>query len=271
MHDITTDMKEKILFLFQHAMDPTLIIILLIITGIVSGLLNTLASGGSVITMPVLIFLGVPSTVANGTNRIPILAGSLTAVISFWHKGILALDESIRLAIPTMAGAAIGALIASYLKVETMTAVVVGVTIISLGILLFNPRKLILNPPEKAIEVTNRGMLLFFLVGIWAGFIIIDTATFLLLGLILVVGFEIIRANAVKNFLLLGISGISLGIFIIRGEVNLVYGIIICIGSIVGSYIGSILATKEEIKVWIFYLLIAAVLLEMVHFLQMYL
>jgi uncharacterized protein len=251
-------------------MDDSIIIPLLIVTGIIAGLLNTLASGGSIITMPVLMMLGVPSNVANGTNRIPIIAGSLTAVVSFWQKGILALDESLRLSLPTIAGAAIGALVASYLKVETMTAVVIGVTFLSLGVLFMNPKKLILNPPKRELEITTRGMILFFLIGIWAGFIIIDTATFLLLGLILVVGFELIRANAVKNFLLLGIGGVSLGIFLIRGEVNIVYGLIICAGSIVGSYFGSILAARESVKVWIYYLLIAAVILELVHFLQLY-
>jgi uncharacterized membrane protein YfcA len=252
-------------------MDTTLLVILLILTGIASGLLNTLASGGSVITMPVLIFLGVPATVANGTNRLPIIAGSLTAVASFYRKGVLAIDESLRLAIPTTAGAAIGAGIASCLSVAGMTMVVVGVTVLSLVVLFLNPKKLLLSAPEKPVEITPQGMLLFFLIGIWAGFIIIDTASFLLLALILVVGFELIHANAVKSFLLLGISGISLGIFAIRGEVQLVYGLIICVGSIVGSYAGSILATREWIRIWIFRLLVVMIILELAHFMKLYL
>ena len=252
-------------------MDTMLLVIILILTGLASGFLNTLASGGSIITMPVLMFLGVPAPVANGTNRLPIIAGSITAITTFYRKGVLPLDMSLRISLPTTAGAAIGAVIASYLSVNIMTVVVVVVTLLSLLLLLSNPKKLIMSVQEKEIEFSGRAMVLFFLIGIWAGFIIIDTATFLLISLILVVGFELIQANAVKSFLLLGISGISLGIFAIRGEVHLVYGLIICAGSVVGSYAGSILATKEWIKIWVFRVMIVMVLLEMAHFIQLYL
>lgn len=251
-------------------MDTVLLVVLLVAAGLASGFLNTLASGGSVITMPILIFLGVPATVANGTNRLPIVAGSLTAVSSFYRSGILALSESIRLAVPSMAGAAVGALIASNLSPETMAVVVFGVTFLSLAVLFLNPKKLLVSVPDKEVAITGRGMVVFFLIGIWAGFIIIDTATFLLLALVLLVGFELIAANAVKNFLLLGISSVSLAIFLIRGEVNIAYGLIVCVGSIAGSWLASLIAHHESVKVWIFRLLIVMVILELVHFVATY-
>ena len=62
-------------------------ILLLLVVGIFAGWLNVLAGGGSLLTVPVMIFMDIPAPVANGTNRIAILAQNFTAVVTFFRKG----------------------------------------------------------------------------------------------------------------------------------------------------------------------------------------
>jgi uncharacterized membrane protein YfcA len=95
-------------------------------------------------------------------------------------------------------------------------------------------------------------------------------ATYMLLGLILCVGYDLIHANAIKNLLLFAISPLSLVIFSLKGEVDWSLGAFLAIGSVVGSGAGSWLATKEWAKVWVFRLLVVIILVEIVQLVRKY-
>ena len=82
------------------------------IVGVVAGAINTLAGGGSLITLPVLIFLGLPATMANGTNRLAITVQSVLAVAGFKKKGVSDFKSSLLMSLPALAGALVGAQIA---------------------------------------------------------------------------------------------------------------------------------------------------------------
>ena len=108
----------------------------------------------------------------------------------------------------------------------------------------------------------------FLPIGVWAGFIVLDSATYMLLGLVVVVGYDLIRANAIKNLLWVWISLSSLLVFYVEGEVDWRLGLLLSAGSVVGSWVGGLLATKEWTKVWVFRLLVVVILGEIVHLLQ---
>ncbi|MFT6051998.1 MAG: putative membrane protein YfcA, partial [Halioglobus sp.] len=83
----------------------------LVAVGAVAGFLNVLAGGGSLLTVPVMIFMGIPGPVANGTNRIAILAQNLSAITAFFNKGFSDFKLSLSLAACALPGAILGALL----------------------------------------------------------------------------------------------------------------------------------------------------------------
>ena len=87
--------------------------ILLIISGIMVGFINTLAGGGTVISISLFMFLGLPPVVANGTNRIPIIFQTLTAVFLYQKKKLIDWSKGIKLSIPIVLGNITGALLAN--------------------------------------------------------------------------------------------------------------------------------------------------------------
>ena len=103
-------------------------------------------------------------------------------------------------------------------------------------------------------------ILLFFAVGLYAGFLQVGVGYFLLLALVLGVGFELVKANAVKNLIVLFSAAVSLVIFIVSDQVHYLYGILLSIGSIFGAYIASMMAVKKGGK-FIRWVIVASVIL----------
>ena len=90
-----------------------LVITALIVSGIFVGFINTLAGGGTIISLSLFMFLGLPANIANGTNRVAVILQNLTSVSEFRRKKVLDFKKGNKLAIPTMVGAVVGAQIAS--------------------------------------------------------------------------------------------------------------------------------------------------------------
>lgn len=244
--------------------------LLLIAAGFGAGFCNTLASSGSILSLPTLIFLGLPATVANGTNRINILFGSLAAVITFHRKGLLDWRRGLLLTAPVLAGALTGAWLASRISASQMGWAVTGATVLALVLILCNPHRLLHKQPNPIVRIPHWQYGLYFLIGIWAGFVVLDSATYLLLTLVLCTGYGLMHANAIKALQLLGISILSLIVLTEAHEVNWTYGILLGIGSIGGSITGGLLASKESAKVWVVRLLIVLVVLELINLVGKY-
>ena len=108
-------------------------------------------------------------------------------------------------------------------------------------------------------------MLIFFCVGFWAGFIVHDSATYMLFALVLGVGYDLIRANAVKALFLLCVSLSSLLIFYEHHEVNWPIGGLLAMGSMFGGWVGARIASKEWAKIWVYRTLVIIILAEILH------
>jgi uncharacterized membrane protein YfcA len=171
---------------------------LLAVVGAACGLLNALASSGSAISLPALLMLGLPEGMANATNRLPVMIGALMATFSFARRGQLDWTAALKFVPAAAAGSLIGALCAELLPNRQMGILITGAVLVAL-VLLFTKIKTALaresiDPPQ----VTLRSVGLMFLVGAWIGLIVIDGATYLLLVLILVCGYALPHANALK-------------------------------------------------------------------------
>ncbi len=225
------------------------IYVAVIFIGLLAGFINTLAGGGSALSLPMLIFLGLPPTVANGTNRIAILLQTATASGSFKKEKVLDLKKSWPLGIAALAGAIPGAILAVNLNEFIMRKVIGSILIIVLLLVIFKPEIWIKSKSGLKNAKTNWvSYLVFFLIGAYGGFIQVGIGFFLLAGLVLVEGLDLLKANAIKSFIVLLYTPLALLIFILNDQVDFKIGLILAIGNVTGAWIGSKLAVSWGTK-----------------------
>jgi hypothetical protein len=214
--------------------------------GFASGFINTLAGSGSLITLPLLIFLGLPAPVANGTNRVAILLQNVVATSQFKKARKLSLKTGLLLSVPAIAGALIGAHIAVRLSEETLRMMI--------GFLMGGMLVLLFTRPEQWLRQrlthTDRDhhwgtLIVFFLIGVYGGFIQAGVGLLLLMGLVLGIGFDVVRANAVKVFIVLCFTLIALPVFIVHGLVQWKCGVALSFGQMFGAWIAARLAIEQ--------------------------
>ena len=145
---------------------------ILIIVGFFAGVINTLAGGGSLFTLPVLIFLGLPPTIANGTNRIAIVIQSLSGTMGYRSKGVSNFPFNIYLGTSASIGALIGAQIAVDLDGRLFNRILAIILLIVGGLILMNVKNLTHKLAERLTgKYLFYGILGFFFIGIYGGFI----------------------------------------------------------------------------------------------------
>ncbi len=208
--------------------------------GLIAGFINTVAGGGSIITLPLLIFFGLPANVANGTNRVSILFQSLVGIYTFRKNKIISVKKDFRLAIPAGIGAALGALLAVKINQDVLKWVISGLMILMLLMVIFDPDAWV---KQKAGTVNAKPTLLqhfiFFLIGVYGGFIQVGVGFFLLAGLVMGCGYDLVKSNAVKVLIVFVFTVISLGIFFFSNQVDLLAGLSLACGSMAGAWAGA--------------------------------
>ena len=217
--------------------------------GFLAGFINTLAGGGSALSLPFLIFLGLPVNVANGTNRIAILLQNAVATAGFAREKVLDVKKSYILVIASILGAILGAVIAINLNETLMRRMVGAVLVIVLLLVIFKP-DLWLNPKQVIGKNSNPyiSFIIFFLIGAYGGFIQIGTGFFLLAGLVLVEKMDLIRSNAMKVFLTLVYTPLALLVFILNKQVDYKWGLILALGNMLGAWAGTKVAVSWGTK-----------------------
>jgi uncharacterized membrane protein YfcA len=108
-------------------------------------------------------------------------------------------------------------------------------------------------------------MALMMFVGFWLGLIVLDGATYLLLVLMLVCGYKLPHANALKTLILVVTTAIAIAMFWSKGDIRIAEGLVLAAGSIVGGYFGARLSGHVHARIWAFRLLVLAIGLELVH------
>jgi len=218
--------------------------IIVIAVGVVAGIINTLAAGGLLRTLPVLIALGLPPNLANGTNRIAIFLQNVVGVSSFHREKVMDFPSGFRVGIPAALGAVAGAFIAVNLNDEAMKLAIAAVMILVFFLILLKPNRWI-NSHESHPPIPYWiQAIVFFFVGIYGGFIQAGVGFFLLTSLVLGSGFELVKANALKLFVILLYTPVALLIFFIHGDVHLWMGLLLAVGNMTGAWVGTKIAVK---------------------------
>ncbi|MEA1896273.1 MAG: sulfite exporter TauE/SafE family protein [Bacteroidota bacterium] len=217
----------------------------IIAVGFLAGFINTLAGSGSLLTLPLLMFLGLPANVANGTNRIAILLQNVVGVGSFKQQNVLKFKDGLHLGLPAVAGSLLGASLAVSINEKIMGQVIGLLLVVMFFIIVIKPEKWF-GAEEKRISpgASWIQMIIFFFIGIYGGFIQAGVGFFLLAGLVLGSGFDLVKANAVKVFIVLLYTPIALLVFIYHDQVNYFIGLILAIGSMMGAFVGSRVAVS---------------------------
>jgi len=234
------------------------IYVLVIVAGIFAGFVNTLAGSGSLLTLPLLMFLGLPANIANATNRIGVLAQSFVGAWSFRKQKIYTIRESLWMALPATAGSFLGSLVAVQINEHIMELLIGGLLIFMFFIILYKPENWV---REHALHITPRRRwwvsVIFFFIGIYGGFIQAGVGFFLLAALVLGAGMGLTKANALKVVIVAIFTSVALVVFMISGQVNYFIGIILAVGQAFGAYVASKFAVSWGPKVVRVILLVA--------------
>lgn len=242
------------------------IYIIAVFCGLLAGFINTLAGSGSLLTLPVLIFLGLPANIANGTNRIGVLLQSLIGVLTFKQKVKIDMKRNAVLLIVCVTGAMFGANIAIDIDENSMRYVIGVVMIIMLFPVLFNADKWL---SQKTFSVNKNLkvplLLLFFFIGIFGGFVQAGVGILLLVTMVMLAGYNVNESNALKNLIVFCYTIPAIIIFIINDQINWKLGGLLAIGQVSGAYIAARFATKHKnAGIWIRKLLIFIILISII-------
>lgn len=214
--------------------------LLLIGVGFAVGFINTVAGGGSLLSLPVLIFLGLPPSVANGTNRVAIVIQTFIGVAGFKSKGVNTFPFNLYLGISALIGAIIGAQIAVDIKGETFNKILAIVMVVVLLIIIFKPK---MKTAELYERITGKylwiGIVAFFIFGIYGGFINAGIGFVIILFLHYVNHLSLVKANATKVAVVFLYTLSALAIFIYNDKVIWEVGLILAIGNGTGAWFAS--------------------------------
>ena len=229
-------------------------VLLLLGAGVVAGFVNTVAGGGSVITLPILVEI-VGASVANGTNRVAILMQNLAGLAGYQRGKAVPWPVVFPLIPPILLGAVSGAYVATTISSEAMRRVFALVVVVVAGLLFVKPSRWI-GDSEPRLHQPWR-WLVFLAAGFYGGFVQAGIGFLLLAGLVLGGGLGLVRANAAKVALILLYTPLVLVLFALADQVDLAVGITLGVGNMTGAWISARLAVKKGAG-WIRWVLIVA-------------
>lgn len=237
-------------------------IALVLLTGVASGFVNIVGGGGSLISMPVLIFLGLPSAVANGTNRVALMVQSLVAIGYFRRKGFFYPKLSVILGIPALLGSIVGARFAIALSDEMFNKILAVVMLTVMVLVIWRPEKKFLRHEREEFSRLRLGAaaLVFFAVGFYGGFIQAGVGFIIIAALALITGMSLVKINSLKVLITLIYITSSLVVFVLSGKVDWLPGLALAAGNALGAYLGSAFSVHKGDR-WIRAFLVVSVVL----------
>ena len=217
--------------------------LLLLCVGIIAGLINIGAGGGSSLTLPTLIFLGLDSAMANGTNRIALIIQNIFAITGFQQEKQNEFKQSFKYALFTLPGAIAGAFLAIRLS-DIWFQRILAVIMVLIVLTLFLPKT-----KERSAAVAGKKPWLVYLAllgaGFYGGFIQVGVGFILMAILFHLAGLTLVKVNVHKVFIILIYTIPALAIFVMTDNVNWKYGLILAVGNGIGGWISARVSVKK--------------------------
>lgn len=230
--------------------------LLLVLGGAAAGVINAVAGGGSILTVPLLVVAGVPGNDANGSNRVGILTSNAAAATAFRKLGVRGLSRAAPILLPIVAGSLIGSLFITRLTDETFERVF-GLLMLPVIFLSIRKPKIKLDADPWPVWLTP---LVFLGVGLYGGAVQAGVGLVLLAALTRA-GFDLLTANNIKVIANLTLTAVALPVFIIRGHVQWPQALVLAVGLTIGAWIGAHAAVKGGERFMRTVMVIAALLL----------
>jgi len=238
----------------------------LLALGGLAGFINVLSAGGSMLTLPLLMFLGLPPQVANGTNRVAITLQSITAVGSFHRMGHGNLVVSLHLAVPAVLGSLLGAWVATWVN-DAIFEFVLVVAMIGASVFMLLPQPKLDTRPLTTDRLGPVIYLAMFLIGVYGGFIQVGVGALFLVVLYRMLRIDLRQVNVFKVSIVLLYTLPALLIFAISDQVRWGMGLTLALGNITGAFIAVRVNLSNKgaqwVK-WITLVMVAAILVRLI-------
>lgn len=243
-------------------------VLAMLAVGGIAGFINVLAAGGSMLTLPLLMFLGLPPQVANGTNRVAVALQSVSAVSGFHRLGHSNLAVSLHLAVPAVLGSLLGAWLATGVSDAVFEFVLISAMIGASVFMLLPQPRLDTRPltPDRLGPVIYLAM---FLIGLYGGFIQVGVGVLFIVVLYRMLRIDLRQVNVFKVSIVLLYTLPALLIFAISDQVRWSMGLVLALGNITGAYLAvkvNLGARGADWVKWITLIVVAAILVKLVFF-----
>jgi uncharacterized membrane protein YfcA len=220
---------------------------LLVLAGVIAGWINTVAGGGSLLTVPALMWYGLPADLANGTSRLAILAQGVTAVAGFWGAGRLETRLLWPIAVPSVLGALLGAYAATLVPNSVLTPLIIATLIVMAGTMFLNPSALAPAADATPNDPTRSpvAMLALFGAGLYGGFLQAGVGIVLLAVFASLLQIDLVRGNGLKVAVIFLYSIVVVLVFATRAKVEWSSGGALALGQVGGAVLGVRFAVKR--------------------------
>lgn len=231
-------------------MEPIFYYVVLVITGVIAGVINTLAGGGSNLTVPALMMMGMPADVANATNRLGVGLQCVVGVRGFKRHDKLDMTDALPIVAMTLGGGLVGALAASYLPNTYLKPVLLGAMVTMALIILIRPAMVLPeeSEPIRLLSERPQAKWVLFIAGIYGGFVQAGVGFILIAAIAGSLRYDLVRTNALKMLCTIGFTFVALSVFIVRGQVEWAPGLVLACGTMLGAHYSVKLAIKVSQK-----------------------
>jgi uncharacterized membrane protein YfcA len=220
--------------------------VLLIASGLAAGFINAVSGGGAMLTVPALIFIGLPPGIANGTNRVAVTIQNVAALAAYQRLGVANHRLAFSLALPATLGSLVGALISIRLDDAQFRTILGIVMLLLIGPVLLEPRlnaRAAAQPPP--LKEGWMLWLVFFALGIYGGLLQIGVGIFILVALSAFGRLDLVLANSVKVTIVLCLTTLALFVFIVDGKVAWGVGLLLAVSNAAGAWLGAHWGVKK--------------------------
>jgi len=237
-------------------------VVLLVGAGFLAGFINTIAGGGSMLTLPAFMMLGLPADLANGTNRVGVVLQSVAGVRGFHRAGRLAAGTIVPTLVPTLTGSLAGSVLASYLPVTWLEPTLLGTMIVMALLMLLRPAVVAPPPgtPPYALRDRPSAWMGLFAAGVYGGFVQAGVGFILIAALAGGLRYDLVRANALKMAITGALTAVALLVFVARGQVLWIPGLLMAVGTVAGatSSVKFAIAVPQAVLRWILFVMVVA-------------
>lgn len=217
----------------------------IVAAGFVAGVVNTMAGGGSLLTVPLLVMMGMPGTIANGTNRVSVFVQSAVGALRFRAEGVSGFSKSLPVLLPMVLGGTIGAYAVARLDDATFERLFGILMLLLLVPALRQPRNAALDSEGRAMRPLGptASAITFFAIGLYGGAFQAGVGIFLVLALARA-GHGLVVANSIKAVAVAAFTAVAVAIFVFEGQVIWLPALLLSAATAAGAAVGVRVAVR---------------------------